>query len=62
MGQAFILKRWDGLKETLLHALRDEGYAAATVQGEVKVGLDTRAADVTVSIDHGPRTGSAHCP
>ena len=55
VGQAFILERWDGLKETLLHALRDEGYAAATVQGEVRVGLDTRAADVTVSIDHGPR-------
>jgi outer membrane protein assembly factor BamA len=55
VGQVFILARWDGLKETLLHTLREEGYAAATVQGEVRVGLDTRAADVTVSIDHGPR-------
>ena len=55
VGQVFIVERWDGLKETLLHTLQDEGYAAATVQGEVKVGLDTRAADVMVSIDHGRR-------
>jgi translocation and assembly module TamA len=54
-GQIFKVERWDGLKEKLLHTLQEEGYAAATVQGEVKVGLDTRAADVTVSIDHGPR-------
>jgi translocation and assembly module TamA len=55
VGQIFMVERWDGLKEKLLHTLQEEGYAAATVQGEVKVGLDTRAADVTVSIDHGPR-------
>lgn len=55
VGQAFIVERWDGLKEKLLHALQDEGYAAAAVQGEARVGLDTRAADITVSVDHGPR-------
>ncbi|HET9596992.1 MAG TPA: BamA/TamA family outer membrane protein [Anaeromyxobacteraceae bacterium] len=55
VGHVFIVERWNGLKEKLLHTLLEEGYAAATVQGEVKVGLDTRSADVTVSIDHGPR-------
>ena len=55
VGQIFIVERWDGLKEQLLHTLLEEGYAAATAQGEVKVGLDTHAAEVTVSIDHGPR-------
>ena len=55
VGQVFIVERWDGLKEQLLHTLLEEGYAAATVQGEVKVGLDTHAAEVTVSIEHGPR-------
>jgi translocation and assembly module TamA len=55
VGQVFVVERWDGLKERLLHTLLEEGYAAASVQGEVKVGLDTHAADVTVSIDHGPR-------
>ena len=55
VGQIFIVERWDGLKEKLLHTLLEEGYAAATAQGEVKVGLDTHAAEVTVSIDHGPR-------
>jgi translocation and assembly module TamA len=55
VGQIFIVERWDGLKEKLLHRLRDEGYAAAAVQGEVKVGLDTQEADVDVRIDHGPR-------
>ncbi len=54
-GQIFIVDRWEGLKEKLLHTLREQGYAAATVQGEVEVGLDTRAADVRVSVDHGPR-------
>jgi translocation and assembly module TamA len=54
-GQVFIVERWEGLKEKLLHTLLEEGYAAAKVQGEVKVGLDTRVADVTVSVDHGPR-------
>ncbi len=54
-GQIFMVERWDGLKQKLLRTLHEEGYATATVQGEVKVGLDTRAADVTVSIDHGPR-------
>src|SRR5690242_11555613 len=34
---------------------QDEGYAAAKVEGEVKVGLDTRVAEVTVDVDHGPR-------
>ncbi|BDG04788.1 BamA/TamA family outer membrane protein [Anaeromyxobacter oryzae] len=55
VGQVFIVERWNGLKEKLLRTLLEEGYAAATVQGEVKVGLDTRSADVAVSIDHGPR-------
>ena len=55
VGQVFIVERWDGLKEKLLHTLQEEGYAAAAVQGEVKVGLDTRQADIRVSIDHGPR-------
>ncbi len=55
VGQIFIVERWDGLKEKLLHTLLEEGYAAATAQGEVKVGLDTHAAEVTVSVDHGPR-------
>lgn len=54
-GQIFVVERWDGLKEKLLETLREEGYAAASVGGEVKVGLDTRLADVTVSIDHGAR-------
>ncbi len=54
-GQVFIVERWEGLKEKLLHTLQEEGFAAAKVQGEVKVGLDTRVADVTVSVDHGPR-------
>jgi translocation and assembly module TamA len=54
-GQVFIVERWEGLKEKLLRTLREAGYAAAKVQGEVKVGLDTRVADVTVSVDHGPR-------
>jgi translocation and assembly module TamA len=54
-GQVFVLERWDGVKERLLHTLQEEGYAAATVQGEVKVGLDTLAADISVSLDHGPR-------
>jgi outer membrane protein assembly factor BamA len=54
-GQVFLAERWDGLKEKLLQTLREEGYAAAKVEGEVKVGLDTRVADVTLSLDHGAR-------
>src|SRR5690242_14307667 len=54
-GQVFIVERWEGLKEKLLRTLQEEGYAAAKVEGEVKVGLDTRVADVTVGVDHGPR-------
>ncbi len=54
-GEIFVVERWDNLKKRLLHTLLEEGYAAATVQGEVKVGLDTRAADVEVRVDHGPR-------
>jgi outer membrane protein assembly factor BamA len=55
VGQIFMVERWNGLKGKLLHTLQEEGYAAATVEGEVEVGLDTHAADVTVRIDHGPR-------
>jgi translocation and assembly module TamA len=55
VGQIFEVDRWEGLKEKLLHTLRDEGYAAAAVKGEARVGLDTRRADVWVEVDHGPR-------
>ena len=61
VGQVFIVERWDGLKETLLHGLLEEGYAAATVQGEVKVRLDSRSADVTVASTMARDTGSAPC-
>jgi translocation and assembly module TamA len=54
-GQVFLVERWDGLKETLLRTLQEAGYAAAKVEGEVQVGLDTRVADVVVDVDHGPR-------
>lgn len=54
-GQIFAVGRWEGLKEKLLETLRDAGYAAAEVAGEVRVGLDTRVADVELRIDHGPR-------
>jgi outer membrane protein assembly factor BamA len=55
VGQRFEVGRWDGLKGKLLDTLQEEGYAAATVRGEVRVGLDTHAANVAVTIDHGPR-------
>jgi translocation and assembly module TamA len=54
-GQVFVLQRWEGLKQKLLRTLQEQGYAAASVQGEVKVGLDTRQAGARVSVDHGPR-------
>lgn len=55
VGHIFMVERWNGLKGKLLHTLQEEGYAAATVEGEVKVGLDTHAAEVTVSVEHGQR-------
>jgi translocation and assembly module TamA len=55
VGQVFIVERWQGLKQKLLRILQEQGHAAAAVQGEVKVGLDSQQADVTVSVDHGPR-------
>ncbi|HET7826068.1 MAG TPA: BamA/TamA family outer membrane protein [Anaeromyxobacter sp.] len=54
-GRIFLAGRWEGLKEKLLETLREEGYAAAEVAGEVRVGLDTRVADVDIRVDHGPR-------
>ena len=54
-GQTFVLDRWEGLKAKLLTLLQEQGYAAATVAGEAKVGLDTQKADVTVEVNHGPR-------
>jgi translocation and assembly module TamA len=54
-GQIFLLGRWEGLKEKLLLTLREQGYAAATVAGEVEVGLDTHVAGVALRVDHGPR-------
>lgn len=54
VGQVFLSERWEGLKERLLRSLHEAGFAAADVQGEVKVGLDTRRADVAVDVDHGP--------
>ena len=55
VGQVFVEGRWDGLKEKLLATLLEEGYAAAEIEGEVKVGLDTHLADIDISVEHGPR-------
>lgn len=54
-GQVFEEEKWEGLKKKILNTLEELGYAAATVSGEAKVGLDTQRADVLIAVGHGPR-------
>jgi translocation and assembly module TamA len=54
-GAIFVEDDFEGLKKKLVDTLADQGYAAGKVEGEVKVGLDTHLADISLRIEHGQR-------
>ncbi|HYV44562.1 MAG TPA: BamA/TamA family outer membrane protein [Myxococcaceae bacterium] len=54
-GAVFHEEDWAGLKQKIQSALRELGYAEASVEGEVRVDVVTRQADIQLSIDPGQR-------
>jgi translocation and assembly module TamA len=54
-GAVFHEEDWAGLKQKIQSALREQGYAEAKVEGEVRVDVVTRQADVALEIDPGQR-------
>ena len=54
-GDIFIEDRWEGLKEQLAAALRAEGYAMATVEGQAFVDVATQRAKIEVQAAPGIR-------
>lgn len=54
-GAVFHEEDWAGLKQKIQSALREQGYAEAKVEGEVRVDVLTRQADVQLEITPGQR-------
>ena len=53
-GRAFDEALYDRTKARILKALRNEGYARATVRGHVVVARDSHEADVVIRVRPGP--------
>ncbi|HEY8208950.1 MAG TPA: POTRA domain-containing protein, partial [Myxococcaceae bacterium] len=55
LGAVFHEEEWAGLKRKIQSALRELGYAEARVEGEARVDVATRQAEVQLAADPGQR-------